>query len=54
MCKAEKLDGYLSFAKEFAQRAGEIMLKYFNAKGISKYKGDRSIVTWRTWKSILC
>lgn len=36
---------YLDFAKGIAMHAGEIMLKYFNAKDISKYKGDRSIVT---------
>lgn len=36
---------YLEFAKEIAYEAGKIMLKYFNAKDISSYKGDKSIVT---------
>ncbi|MCL2755807.1 MAG: inositol monophosphatase [Firmicutes bacterium] len=36
---------YLEFAKGVAARAGEIMLKYFNAKDISQYKGDQTIVT---------
>lgn len=36
---------YLEFAKEIAYEAGKIMLKYFNAKDISSYKGDKTIVT---------
>ena len=36
---------YLEFAKEIAHEAGKIMLKYFNAKDISSYKGDKTIVT---------
>ena len=36
---------YLEFAKSIACKAGEIMLKYFSAKDISKYKGDKTIVT---------
>lgn len=36
---------YLEFAKEIAYEAGKIMLKYFNAKYISSYKGDKTIVT---------
>lgn len=36
---------YLEFAKEIAKEAGKIMTKYFNAKGISSYKGDKTIVT---------
>ena len=36
---------YLEFAKEIAYEAGKIMLKYFNSKDISSYKGDKTIVT---------
>lgn len=36
---------YLEFAKEIAKEAGRIMTKYFNAKDISSYKGDKTIVT---------
>ncbi len=36
---------YLEFAKKIAYEAGKIMLKYFNAKDISSYKGDKTIVT---------
>lgn len=36
---------YLEFAKEISYEAGKIMLKYFNAKDISSYKGDKTIVT---------
>lgn len=36
---------YLEFAKEIAKEAGKIMTKYFNAKDISSYKGDKTIVT---------
>lgn len=36
---------YLEFAKEIACKAGKIMLEYFNAKDISSYKGDKTIVT---------
>ena len=36
---------YLDFAKEIAYEAGKIMLKYFNSKNISSYKGDKTIVT---------
>ena len=36
---------YLEFAKEIAYEAGKIMLKYYNAKDISSYKGDKTIVT---------
>ncbi len=41
----ENYQEYLDFAKDIAKHAGEIMLKYFNAKNISKYKGDKTIVT---------
>ncbi len=36
---------YLEFAKKIAKEAGRIMTKYFNAEGISSYKGDKTIVT---------
>lgn len=36
---------YLEFAKKIAYEAGKIMLKYFNSKNISSYKGDKTIVT---------
>lgn len=36
---------HLEFAKQIAYKAGEIMLKYFNQKDISSYKGDKTIVT---------
>ena len=36
---------YLDFAKDIAQEAGKIMLKYFKQKNISSYKDDNSIVT---------
>ena len=39
------MEEYLKFAKEIAYEAGKIMLKYFNAKDISSYKGDKTIVT---------
>lgn len=39
------MDKYLEFAKEIAYEAGKIMLKYFNSKDISSYKGDKTIVT---------
>ncbi|GHU08697.1 hypothetical protein FACS189431_5420 [Alphaproteobacteria bacterium] len=35
---------YLEFAKKLARDAGEIMLKYFNQRDISHYKGDDTIV----------
>ena len=39
------MEKYLKFAKEIAYEAGKIMLKYFNSKDISSYKGDKTIVT---------
>ena len=36
---------YLEFAKEIANKAKEIMLKYFNEDNGSKYKYDNTIVT---------
>ena len=36
---------YLEFAKEIAEEAGKIMLKYFKADNGSTYKGDKTIVT---------
>ena len=42
----DNFEEYLNFAKGVALKAGGIMLKYFNAGGgISKYKGDKTIVT---------
>ena len=40
-----KYEEYLEFAKDIAIYAGDIMLKYFNQKGIGHYKADKSIVT---------
>ena len=39
------MEEYLSFAKEIAQTAGEIMLKYFNGDNGANYKYDQTIVT---------
>ena len=36
---------YLSFAKEIANYAGKVMLKYFNDNNGEKYKDDNTIVT---------
>ena len=36
---------YLEFAKNIAEEAGKIMLKYFNTDNGSSYKGDKTIVT---------
>jgi len=36
---------YLEFAKNIANEAGKIMLKYFNSDNGASYKGDRTIVT---------
>ena len=36
---------YLEFAKDIANCAGKIMLKYFNQDNGEKYKGDKTIVT---------
>ena len=36
---------YLEFAKDIANYAGKIMLKYFNQDNGEKYKGDKTIVT---------
>lgn len=36
---------YLEFAKEIANYAGKIMLKYFNTDNGANYKGDKTIVT---------
>lgn len=41
----EELEKYLEFAKEIAEEAGKIMIKYFSKKDISSYKGDKTIVT---------
>lgn len=40
-----KYDEYLNFAKDIAQYAGKIMLKYFNHPNGEKYKDDKTIVT---------
>ena len=39
------MNEYLNFAKQIANEAGRIMLKYFNQDNGSSYKGDRTIVT---------
>lgn len=39
------MEEYLSFAKEIAQTAGEIMLKYFKGDNGANYKYDQTIVT---------
>lgn len=39
------MEEYLEFAKEIANEAGKIMLKYFNMENGASYKGDRTIVT---------
>ena len=39
------MEEYLEFAKEIANEAGKIMLKYFNSDNGASYKGDRTIVT---------
>ena len=36
---------YLEFAKEIADYAGKVMLKYFNSDNGASYKGDKTIVT---------
>lgn len=36
---------YLDFAKEIANEAGKVMLKYFNSDNGEKYKEDDTIVT---------
>lgn len=36
---------YLEFAKEIANEAGKIMLKYFKGNNGASYKGDKTIVT---------
>ena len=36
---------YLEFAKEIANEAGKIMIKYFNNNNGASYKGDKTIVT---------
>lgn len=36
---------YLEFAKEIANEAGKIMVKYFNSNNGASYKGDKTIVT---------
>ncbi len=41
----EKNKEYLDFALEIAKYAKETMNKYYNMKGVSSYKGDRTIVT---------
>ena len=40
-----KLEEYLEFAKNIAQYAGKIMIKYFNQNNEANYKSDRTIVT---------
>ena len=40
-----KLEEYLEFAKDIANYAGEIMIKYFNHNNGASYKGDKTIVT---------
>jgi myo-inositol-1(or 4)-monophosphatase len=39
------MEEYLEFAKEIANKAGKIMLKYFNMENVSSYKFDKTIVT---------
>ena len=39
------LEEYLKFAKDIADYAGKIMIKYFNQDNGSSYKGDKTIVT---------
>ena len=39
------MEEYLSFAKEIAQTAGKIMLKYFKGDNGANYKYDQTIVT---------
>ena len=41
----EILEEYLEFAKDIAQYAGEVMLKYFKENNGASYKGDKTIVT---------
>ena len=41
----EFLEEYLEFAKDIAQYAGEVMLKYFKENNGASYKGDKTIVT---------
>ena len=43
--KMENYEEYLTFAKDIANYAGEIMLKYFNQENGASYKGDKTIVT---------
>lgn len=40
-----ELEEYLNFAKEIADNAGKIMLKYFKSDNGATYKGDKTIVT---------
>lgn len=40
-----KLEEYLEFAKDIANHAGNVMLKYFNQNNGASYKGDKTIVT---------
>ena len=40
-----ELEEYLEFAKDIANYAGKIMLKYFNQNNGARYKGDKTIVT---------
>lgn len=40
-----KLEEYLEFAKDIANYAGKVMLKYFNQNNGASYKGDKTIVT---------
>lgn len=39
------MEEYLEFAKDIANEAGKIMLKYFNSDNGANYKGDNTIVT---------
>lgn len=39
------MEQYLYFAKNIADEAGKIMLKYFNEDNGSNYKYDQTIVT---------
>lgn len=42
---SRELDEYLNFARDIANYAGDVMLKYFNQNNGATYKGDKTIVT---------
>ena len=45
MNNEENFEQYLEFAKNIADYAGSIMIKYFNQNNGASYKGDKTIVT---------